>query len=91
MSYFQNLAIVNIKLVDVNDNYPIIYDAKLIESKDGPIYELNAHIEENCVYGTEIAKIRAFDLDIDRNLTFIVSNLTRNEFISVDKQTGNLQ
>ena len=52
------------------------------------MYELNANIAENSIYGTEIAKLKAFDLDLDRNLTFKVSNSSKNEFIAINEQTG---
>jgi hypothetical protein len=66
-------AIVNIRIVDVNDNYPIIYNAlKVDDNKHGPVYDLFTHIAENSHYGTEITNIKPADFDLDR--TFLVSN-----------------
>jgi hypothetical protein len=79
--------------LDVNDNYPHVYDASMLSQKgvnEGPLYEIFAHIAENSKYGTEIAKIKAFDVDLDRNITYKVANSSKNKYISVDEITGNL-
>lgn len=86
---------VKIQIMDVNDNYPIFPNLKLINANrsssefEEPIFETYERIEENAKLNTRIAQLRAVDYDKQKNVTFkIVQSSDPTKSVAVDRFDG---
>ena len=86
---------IKIKILDVNDNYPIFPDYKLINldyvnMNDEPTYEAYETIEENTKINTKLMQLKAVDFDKKRNITYkLVHSTTKVNLLLLDSLTGN--
>lgn len=75
------------RLLDVNDNYPMFPNYRLVNANfssstvDGnnienedeqPIFEVFGKIEENAKLNTRLEQLRAVDLDKESNITYMI-------------------
>lgn len=91
---FSFLAVLKIKIQDVNDNYPIFPNYKLINHNyltlnDEPTYEAFESIEENIKLNTKLLQLKAIDLDKKRNITYkLIHSTAKKNLLLLDLITG---
>ncbi|CAF0900840.1 unnamed protein product [Brachionus calyciflorus] len=97
-SYFRfcrNDTKLKIKIIDVNDNFPLFPELKqlnsgqLLNENEEPIFEVYESIDENSKIKTRIIQLKAVDKDKDNKITYkIVSMNDPNKGIMIDKYSG---
>lgn len=85
---------VRIRLEDINDNYPLFLDGKILnqnysQMNEEPIYEITSRIEENIKIDSKVLQLQVSDADHIKEIRFkIVYSTDNNSLLSVNATTG---
>jgi hypothetical protein len=87
---------LKVKILDVNDNYPMYFGLKQLnfnhsDDDEEPIFELYENIEENIRINSKVMQLKAFDLDKDRNITYrIIHSSDKSKSLALNQTTGDI-